>query len=262
MNGSKHAFVDPKNLTTKEKQELLVLLGFNIDIDGIYGPCTKHAEKAAQDYYNKCFSDMKEHPAWFTPLVLKFVQADFLGDYNNILPDVRMNTFSDVVREMATYYANIQPSVCEVGGNNKGPWVRFFCEEGDVWCALFACGTVLEQAEQWWLGAGKTLPHHKGHYNTGWTPTIAARAKELGKLYEVNELSRLKPGHLFLSERDTGDPVIGKRIGHVGIVVEVLEDGAFKTVEGNARASGEGRDGVIYKLRNAHTQKYYFVDLS
>jgi hypothetical protein len=269
MNGIKNAFKDPKNLTVKEKQELLNLLGYGIEIDGKYGPATKRAEKLAQESLDQRIKNYQTvagtevYPlTWMDDVLDRFTKLDQLGTYHNNPEVFAGKMFSDVVLEIARAYADCYPPIREVGGNNRGPWIRFFCREGDIWCALFACGTVLEQAEQLWENATLRLPYPKGYFNTGWTPTIAERAKKLKRLFMGNEFKRLKPGDLFLCERDTGDALNSKRIGHVGIVENVYPDHVFTTIEGNARDSSTGRDGVVRKIRDADNQKYYFVDLS
>jgi hypothetical protein len=140
----------------------------------------------------------------------------------------------------------------EVGGENKGPWVRLYMNGNEgaefPWCAGFAC-FVLRQA----CGAhGVGLPI---------TPSVscdslAASAKN-NRLF-VREAdadqSVVKPGSLFLNRRTPEDWT------HVGIVTSASPE-FFATVEGNTNDEGS-REGFEVCARTRGYASKDFVVLS
>ena len=126
----------------------------------------------------------------------------------------------------------------EIGGQNKGPCVRFFCEGNDgkewKWCASFV--TEIVQT------VGGLIP------KTFDCNTIYSYAKK-SQLLSTAPI----PGYLFLVPRSNGT------YSHVGIVREVSPDGkTFRTYEGNSNGeySPEGRE-VTSLIRS--TAGYTFV---
>ena len=239
-------------LTTKERQEILNLYGYGLVVDGVPGPATKAAIKKADAAVK----------GWAQKVLDQFKAADDLtkdptGTYLK-------GTFPQTVLAIARFYADLKPAVREVGGNNCGPWVRYFADgtEGMSWCALWACGTVLAQAQERWQAEVRPIPWAYKSFLSGWCPSLYESAKLLKRLQPVSKNEHLTPGFLFLTERDTGDAGGQKRIGHVGIVESVDEDGAFWTIEGNAKNSGDGSDGIVRRCRNYLTKAYWTIDLN
>jgi hypothetical protein len=131
----------------------------------------------------------------------------------------------------------------EVGGQNKGPWVRLYMQgnEGSEWpwCAGFV-SFVLKQA----CKSLSVPPPIKTSFSCD---SLVASAKERGlflKESEAKERSAIVPGSLFLVRRTSTDWV------HTGIVLSA-EDNIFHTIEGNTNDDGD-REGyeVCRRIRN------------
>jgi len=149
-----------------------------------------------------------------------------------------------VLGHMVAAYAklHLKSSPREIGGQNKGPWVRLYMDgkEGEnwPWCAGFAC-FVLKQACR---TMGVPLP-----ITTSVScDSLAASAKEKGLFMAGAGLDRQKvrPGMFFLNRRTPTDWT------HVGIVIKTDKD-VFMTIEGNTNDEGS-REGyeVCRRVRN------------
>jgi hypothetical protein len=128
----------------------------------------------------------------------------------------------------------------EVGGNNRGPWVKKYLEpagldEGNSWCASFVSWCFMK-------ASGDNINNMPFHYNAG--------ARDL--LYEV----RKKGWAIPPSDRYSplpGDLVIWWRValssweGHAGIVHQV-KDGMLYTIEGNKSPKVQGFSYVLSRM--------------
>ena len=150
----------------------------------------------------------------------------------------------DSLGNMVVAYAlqHLQSSPREIGGQNKGPWVRLYMNgnEGQQWpwCAGFV-SFILRQACK---TMGESLP-----IQTSFScDSLAHSAKSRGRFLPGRGLDRslIKPGMLFLNRRTATDWV------HTGIVVKA-EAEVFMTIEGNTNDEGsrEGYDRPFKRSR-------------
>jgi hypothetical protein len=188
-------------------QEWTSLHGFPVVIDGDFGPATERALATWR----------KVQGLHDTPFVTDLDARYLVMPMTNALDDD-----SDLLT-IAKGYADEQAR--EVGGNNRGPWVRLFSggQEGPAvkWCG-FACRFWSRQAAHPW--AERISPN---------CDVIAKNAHEDGRMRIPDEGPN--PGDLFLCYRSGRNYV--RDFYHVGIVDEVAAE-AFSTIEGNSNDDG------------------------
>ncbi|MCC6540466.1 MAG: peptidoglycan-binding protein [Bryobacterales bacterium] len=119
----------------------------------------------------------------------------------------------------------------EIGGENRGPWVRLYMEgeEGAQWpwCAGFAMFVVRQAAQT--RGEAMPLPYVFG------CDHLADLAKAAGRFLRPKsaaDYSAIRPGYLFLVRRND------LHWSHVGIVAAVRDGETIETIEGNTNDSG------------------------
>ena len=147
----------------------------------------------------------------------------------------------------------------EVGGQNRGPWVRLYCDgnEGDAWawCAGFA-SYVVRQAR---AGSG-----HPGDISPGggirtyscdaWANGFKADGMLIPQATPEVVAAKVKPGCIFFLV----DPKNLNDRHHTGIVTEVAKDGSWvKTIEGNTNDEGS-REGYEVCARTRAVGKLDF----
>jgi len=149
------------------------------------------------------------------------------------------------VAEVARRHHRERPR--EVGGNNRGPWVRAYMmgrgNEGLPWCAGFAT-TVARQAIQA-EGLDDFLP---------WEPScdrLGDWARAAGRLSEQPSVGAI----VLLRE-----PLPSRGWLHAGIVVETSRGGTVTTIEGNTNAAG-GREGIEVERKIRATTGKDFIRL-
>jgi hypothetical protein len=207
----------------KEIQEWLNLNGFKVVIDGDLGPATMFAIKQFQLKIGlppTGIVDERTIHALTRPL--QRAQFEITG----------ITSFGDLVVAYAQQHLLEHPR--EVGGENRGPWVRYYGEEGEPWCAGMV-STILRQA-------AKTL-----NVPLPVTPSLscdelAQDAKKRGIF--VSSPKGLTPGALFLNRKTPTDWV------HTGIVI-AFHDDCMTTIEGNTNDEG-AREGyeVCQRIRS------------
>lgn len=219
-------------------QEWLCLQGWHVKIDGDFGPATEAAIKEFQTQQQLPASGVVDG-ATFDRLV-----APMRAALAPLEPQGRS------LGQLAVAYAqqHLQQHPREIGGQNKGPWVRLYMDghEGAewAWCAGFAC-FCLKQACQ---SLGMSLPIEPSFS----CDSLAASAKESGSfLREPSATDRTKvtPGSFFLVRRTSTDWT------HTGIVVHA-EPEIIATIEGNTNDDGH-REG--YEVC-ARTRGYASMD--
>jgi len=213
-------------------QEWLCVNGQRIKVDGDYGPATQIAITGFQKIAGAVQTG-KADPSTFDKLVLPLKSMTQVSLTN------KTDLLSAVV-ELALKYLAVHP--VEVGGQNMGPWIRFFMDgnqgESWPWCAGFDT-YVVKQASAL-TGIKTALPR------TYSCDVLGAWARNNGKLVQgtSGNLSGVKPGHLFLVRKSQGD------WQHTGIVIEMGAEHCV-TVEGNTNDEGS-REGyeVCRRIRS------------
>lgn len=224
--------------SVRRVQEWLSLHGLHVKIDGEFGPATQAA-------------------------VTQFQSSQGLSSGG----DVSAETFERLVAPMRAALVKIPPAgkslgeltiayadqhraqhPREIGGQNRGPWVRLYMDghEGEqwAWCAGFACFCLRQACET----LGVQLPIVPSFS----CDSLAASATERGCFLRETSASRrsdVRSGALFLNRRTPSDWT------HTGLVV-AAERETFRTIEGNTNDDGS-REG--YEVC-ARTRGYTNVD--
>lgn len=120
----------------------------------------------------------------------------------------------------------------EVGGNNKGPWVRKYMEpaglpDGYPWCAAFVSWCFLQAVD----GDRREMPFN---YSAG-ARDIFNQLKSKGWSFSGEGDKQPKPGDIVCWWRTS----LASSNGHIGIVYH-CKDGFLYTIEGNKAANIAG----------------------
>lgn len=219
-----------KGIHVKRVQEWLNLHGVRCAIDGDFGPATEAALVKATS------SKVATDAALFmleAPMHAACADLPMWLETHNAL---RLA----VVRYAEQHLAQ-HPR--EVGGQNRGPWVRLYHDEqtdedAPAWCAWFARYVHLQAAQQ--LGVPSPL-----QWSGNCDRLAATNAARLVRGIDVNyQLApggdTIAPGDLFLV-RGKARPVGGVDYKHTGIVLEVHPEHVV-TIEGNTNDDG-AREG-------------------
>jgi hypothetical protein len=223
-------------------QEWLCLHGSQIVIDGDFGDATDTAVHQFQKK-RKLEADGVVGDKTFGKLVLPMTEA-----LKEISPGRKG------LGQMVVVYAerHLKQHPLEVGGQNKGPWVRLYMQgnEGSdwPWCAGFV-SFILKQA----CKSLNVSPPIKTSFSCD---SLAFSAKEQGlflKESKAREKNAVAPGSLFLDRRTPTDWV------HTGIVRSAEED-IFHTIEGNTNDDGD-REGyeVCRRIRNYEDKDFILL---
>lgn len=221
-------------------QEWLCLRAMNtfsriprIVIDGDFGPATRAAVKEYAEHHFRAgnLKGIVDSAMWTsltTPMNLAL---------RSIFP-VLHGKQTLTPQELICYYArqHLDSGACEVGGENRGPWVRLYCQGKEtLWCAGFV-SYILRQA----FGR-PPLPH------TLSCDVLAASAQKTGLFVSGADVLKKKltlhAGSVFLIRKRPGDWI------HTGIVIG-HQAGVIGTIEGNTNDDG-AREGyeVAKRLR-------------
>ena len=200
-------------------QEWLNLHGSRISIDGDFGPATEAAVKEFQENNSLSVSG-KVDSVTFSSLTMPMKHALAKTDLE-----------TDNVYELLVAYAkqHVQAEAREVGGANRGPWVRLYMDGYDGEDALWCCGFVRFCLDQAFGHLNQSAPMIK----TFSCDRFAEWSDQRGFLVRggSGDLSVLRPGHLFLVRKTTTDWT------HTGIVTNVFSD-YCETIEGNTNDEG------------------------
>lgn len=244
---------NPKDI--KRTQEWLCLHGFHTAIDGIVGPATSYQIEMFQR------KNGLQPDGIVGPRTFKFLtrpMRDALNTSSNIPLDFRQCVVT-VAKQHLEAHAR------EVGGENRGPWVRLYMKgnEGNVWswCAGFV-SFVFEQAavmkRSFMLGDKTESPIQY----TFSCDVLAQQAQHKFKdrldfIYKWDKSihTLIRPGDIFLNRRSDIDWV------HTGIVISVSKE-VFHTIEGNTNDEGS-REGfeVCKRVRTYRKKDFITYDI-
>ncbi|MEN6472870.1 MAG: peptidoglycan-binding protein [Syntrophaceae bacterium] len=219
-------------------QEWLFLHEFRTVIDGVFGPATEASLKEFQahaDLYPSGVCDGQTWLALASPL-----------DRARAIRPAQGWPFPALIADTARQHLAQHPR--EVGGQNMGPWVRYYTRGNEgpdwPWCAGFV-STVVYQA---FARAGISPQKFKFSLSCD---NLMEYAKSVGTVIE-----KPVPGCIFL--------VRGKRPGdwvHTGIVIAYgAEAGVIRTIEGNTNDEGS-REGyeACERVRAAVDKDYVLI---
>lgn len=231
-----------KGRKVKLIQEWLCLQGFYVAIDSDFGPAT---ERAVREFQKK--SGLKPDG-----VVGKNTFARLIKPMTAALNPVPADGKSLGKTVVAYAEQHLKNSPREIGGQNRGPWVRLYMNGNEgpewSWCAGFA-SFILKQAAQ-------TLEMPLPIKISVSCDVLAEQAKQKGLfLSETKARDRqlIKPGALFLVRRTKTDWV------HTGIVLKADAE-VFYTIEGNTNDDG-GREGyeVCKRFRGYEAKDFIIV---
>ncbi|HYH04424.1 MAG TPA: peptidoglycan-binding domain-containing protein [Bacillota bacterium] len=218
-------------------QEWLRLHRIRVAIDGEFGSATEAAVRMFQKL-NQLVVDGVVGPKTYAALVRPMVNA-----LQPIAPQGRS------LNEMVVAYAlqHLKEFPREVGGQNRGPWVRLYMQgsegSGWPWCVGFV-GFVLRQAAQ---SLNISVP-----LKTSFSCDRMAVNAQTNRLFipgeQAEDKSRIAPGSLFL--------IRGKQAGdwvHTGIVVQTYPD-LMLTVEGNTNGDGSREGSEVWHIIRHYNQ--------
>lgn len=227
-------------------QEWLCLNGHAVAVDGAFGPATEAAVRAFCMAHDLPVSDVVDGVVFET---LSAPMRRALYDLGE-LPD----GLGDMVVAIAKRHQEENPR--EVGGQNRGPWVRLYMDghEGNdwPWCAGFV-SFVIRQA---CVALGRRVPFPKTYS----CDILGANGQERNLFVAERDINRansaavLPPGTVFLNRRVSGDWT------HTGFLMAAGED-TFATIEGNTNDEGS-REGYEVCSRTRGYPDKDFVLLS
>lgn len=227
-------------------QEWLTLHNCGTAIDANFGPATNAAVKKFQQK-NKLPQSGKVDSATFEALIAPMRAA------LQPVPGGR-KTLADLVVAYALRHLKQHPR--EVGGQNKGPWVRLYMKgkQGDnyPWCAGFVSFLLHQAADT--LG---TKPPFSSTFSCDVLAGFGKRTKRFVSEKEIvsgsTPIENLSPGSIFLVRKRPGDWT------HTGIVLAFHSD-HIATIEGNTNDSGS-REGYEVCQRVRGYEKKDFVQI-
>ncbi len=212
-------------------QEWLSLHGFGLEIDGDFGPATERAVRQFQELNDQPSTGRVDDETFFhltAPIFRALTPIQSTGA-----------SLSELVVAYARQHLAEHP--LEIGGQNRGPWVRLYMQGNDgtpwAWCAGFVCFLLRQAAD--------TLGQKSPIKTTFSCDVLAERARDSGRFVpeKLVQMNNMEPGAIFLVRRTSIDWL------HTGIVIGFHED-VFETIEGNTNDEGS-REGyeVCHRFR-------------
>jgi len=239
-----------KGKEVRRVQEWLDVHGFKTAIDGDFGPATVFTLKRFQESQGISITGVINDETW--QLLSKPIESALIAPKN--MP----KSIPDLVRLFAEMHLDQYPH--EIGGANRGPWVRLYCDGQDgepwAWCAGFV-SLIVNQAYYY---AGQKSPI-KGSVSCD---ILASQGKSIGHFIDGRDivkgrksLSDLEFPLIFLLRRTNTDWV------HAGFAMKFEDEGddlVFSTIEGNTNSVGH-REGIeaCRRTRSLASGKYDFV---
>lgn len=218
---------------SKRLQELLTLAGYRTAIDGDFGPATLATLKAFQKAHSLDITGVSTRETWIA--LTQRMRLTF-----SYQPEAA-RTLREAVALVARRHGAYNPR--EVGGDNRGPWVRAYCAAdgpGYRWCAGAAL-TIVQQAAH---AIAEPFPLTF----TLSCDALADFAAKHGRLTRDPRLVHAGDLFLLLNRRDPSDRI------HVGIVDRMHVD-HFETWEGNTNDEGSP-NGFEYCARRRALSRY------
>ena len=226
----------------RKVQEWLTLNDCDTGIDGDYGPSTATQLSRFRERNGQATTGPLDQDTWAV-LTKSMLEAVSVTKFS------KGTSLEDAIVTTAQRYIRSAPR--EVGGQNRGPWVRIYMagREGDAqkWCAGFISVIVAQVARDLDIG----IPFAR---RVGVDALVADAQKDerfiLGASLNTSSLrtSHLKSGHLFVIRKSSSDWT------HVGIVLR-LNETTFDTFEGNTSGKGIVDGGVARLFNRSYTSK-------
>ena len=222
-------------------QEWLCLRGYHVCIDGEFGPAT---DRSVRDF-------QKSEGIRVDGVVGNRTFAVLVKPMTTALEEIPRagQSLGQMVVKYAHRYLEQHPR--EIGGQNKGPWVRLFMNGNEgvgwPWCAGFVSHLLKR--------ACKTMNVSLPLQTSFSCDLLAASAKEKGiflKESDVSSPGQIKLGSFFLSRRTTTD------WAHTGVVIQPGGD-YFVTIEGNTNDEGSFEGYEVCRRTRGYGQKDFIL---
>jgi len=227
----------------KRVQEWLCLNDCPVNIDKSWGPATNRALNRFANVVGLPFNDALTLELWD-----KLTAPMRLALLGPVQPDVKSVPTSDLMRDIGLIHFNCK--VKEIGGNNRGPWVRLYMDgrEGTqwAWCAGFV--SFLMRQACYFKGIETPIPHSIS------ASGMIRDAKAKGRYIEGRDLTNLMPVTIFALKGGT----TGYK--HVGLAISP-KDGSVNTIEGNTNGGGSADgDGIYRRTRAIMSSDYIYLN--
>jgi hypothetical protein len=224
-----------KGPAVKRVQEWLSLRGYGLSIDGDFGRVTDDAVRRFQ----------RAHRLRPTGIVNARTFGRLVEPMQNAI-SVKRSPRSVAAGVLACAKAHLARHPREVGGPNRGPWVRLYMNglEGQPWCAGFVSFVLAQAAEC----ARRQMPI-AGSVSCD---QLAAQAKARSIFLPETARAGLRPGSIFLVRKTPTDWT------HTGFVAEAKPD-LFYTIEGNTNDDGEREGYEVCKLSRGYKGKDFVL---
>ena len=234
-------------MAVQRVQEWLTLNGIAVVVDGQFGPATQYAVGR--------FQTRRGLPK--TGVVDSGTFEELTAPLHRALapPTAPPAGISGGVVSASRQHLRERPR--EVGGGNRGPWVRVYMEGNDgpsfLWCAGFASFMARQAA---WHG-GVQLPIRP----TFSCDVVSRDAQAEGRFVAETEIAGgavtmddLPRGSFFVQRRSPTD------WNHIGIVVAAVDE-IIETIEGNTNEGGS-REGyeVCRRIRNLEGKDFVTLE--
>jgi len=225
-------------------QEFLSLVGYDLELDGIFGGATEQAlllfsrERVGEEYASKELT--------------RRIWSDLIEPYRKALR--KLATRAQFEKLVVAYAKkHLAAGAMELKGSNLGPWVRLYMKgyEGApfAWCAGFVCFLIRQAALTYGMSDEDMKKYLPDTFScdklAGWG---ASRSK---LLTVVGEGTKILPGAIFLVYRGNSDWV------HTGIVISKNRD-SVETIEGNTNVAGS-REGICVMRRFRGLKNLHFI---
>ena len=218
-----------KNQTVKRIQEWLNFHDCRTAIDGDFGPATEDCVRDFQRMKRRSPTGKVDAEAW--SLLVRPMTTALKAPAN-----IARLSAQEAVLAVANQHVDQHP--VEIGGANRGPWVRLYCEGNDgthwAWCAGFV--TLVMQQAYFYLDQ---RPPIKGSVSCD---SLAAQAQAAGLFVGERDItsgrrpwSDFGAACIFLRRRTATDWThTGIATGGSGPPSELV----FSTIEGNTNDEG------------------------
>ena len=224
-----------------ELQKLLLQRGYPVTVDGVFGTQTYRAVRAFQSqnldqHGQPLVVDGQVGPlTWWSLTHLKpDIETPTAIDFRQLPPEeaggsqLGRSALEVAIGELAS-------GAGEVGGDNRGPFVRKYlngmADEGSSWCAGFVSFCFSQNT------AGIPFPYTVGARD------MLKKFRDRGWAHQPQSGYEPKPGDIVVWWREK---LAGWR-GHVGLVHQV-RDGMVYTIEGNKSPRVQGFSYVLSRI--------------